>query len=74
MQESPFIQGQEVRHKTGGPIMIVDHIYNNPQSLVGKFQVSCSWYVNAQEFKHETFGLDCLIPVSYQPATQATTP
>lgn len=63
MQETHLIQGQEVRHKTGGPTMVVDHVYSNPQSLSGKFQVACSWYEN-DKFVHDTFGLDCLIPVS----------
>lgn len=65
---TPFKQGQEVRHKTGGPTMIVDAVRPHHQTT-GYFQVDCSWYAGQHDFKHETFGHDCLIPVSTQPTT-----
>jgi uncharacterized protein YodC (DUF2158 family) len=55
-------QGQAVQHKTGGPIMIVDAVFE-PQEGETQTGIVCSWWSNGV-FETMDFGHDSVNPVS----------
>ena len=55
-------QGQAVQHKTGGPIMIVDAVFE-PQEGETQGGVVCSWWSDGA-FETMEFGHNCVIPAS----------